>query len=391
MTLQRRLLHAMLGLLALAALAGISTIFMTERDLIGRVAGTLFFAAVSIALAIPSSKKLGRQDERTAGLITLLAIVIGFCLSLSAVWEETLFSNTSWDLALTTLAYICTVIPALAFLSLYSRPSGKASGTTGIGFSVAVFISWIMAIWGGKFGLGKPEHWGETAGLLSIAGLPMCACFFGKLQDGRHWRFLGVLAAAAGILMGLVGIWFELGGKPTMIAHCLIIATVIGGSNVLVRLPMPRTQAWLPLVTTGMLVVTGALGMIVNYQVGDGGMRNFDDFTMRLLTAGAIVTCCGVLAIAVLMAFNRRVVVTDARSIADIKSMTVHCPRCAKKQIAGLGESRCGGCGLIFLLRVAEPHCVKCNYVLLDIRSGRCPECGEPIVQAAPSSSVIRD
>lgn len=56
MTLQRRLLHAILALLGLAALVGVATIFFDDREFLGRVAGTLLIAAIAIALAIPASK-----------------------------------------------------------------------------------------------------------------------------------------------------------------------------------------------------------------------------------------------------------------------------------------------------------------------------------------------
>jgi hypothetical protein len=206
------------------------------------------------------------------------------------------------------------------------------------------------------------------------------------LRAGRHWRFLGVLAGAAGVASGLYGIWIVTGDKPTLIVHCFIAAAVIGASNVLSRLPLPRPQAWLRWATIGSIAVTGLLGMAVNVLDADGLLDGgaSDILTLRLFTASSIVSACGILALAVLMAFNRRFAVTKAKSLADIKTITLICPRCTVRQAAPLGESSCTGCNLTFLIRVAEPHCAKCNYPLLDIRGGRCPECGEPIGPPAP-------
>ena len=114
MTLQRRLLQAILGLLGLAALAGVSTIFVPGGELLARVAGTLLFAAIASGLSIPASRQLGVQAKRTVGLVALLAIVIGFCMALSALWCEFWFYRWSYDLLLTTLAYVATVSPGLA-------------------------------------------------------------------------------------------------------------------------------------------------------------------------------------------------------------------------------------------------------------------------------------
>lgn len=237
-----------------------------------------------------------------------------------------------------------------------------------------------MAIW---FEFGNLDDISEklfkSAGMLAIATLPICACLFGELNDRKYWRWIGVLTGAAAVFMGLIGIWLDLGGEPTNIVHCLIISTVVGGSNILLRLPLPLNQRWLALATTGSLIVTGFVAIYVNFVTGGKGNSGIDDFSIRILAAGAIVTTCGILAIAVLKAFNRRAVITEAQSIVDIKQISLVCPRCSKKQDAAIGESRCCGCGIIFLLGVAEPHCIKCNYTLLDIRAGRCPECGEPI------------
>lgn len=390
MTLQRRLLHAMLALLGFAALAGISTIFLPGSEFIGRVAGTLFFAAIAIAIAMPSSKKLASQSDRTAGLVTLLAIVIAFCLAFISLWADYYMSSFDWHLPVTTIAYIVCAIPALAFLSIFKQPGGRICGLAGITFSAIIFLSWLIAIWFDYFSSANhSESFFKTTGLLTAAAIPICACLFGELSDRKYWRWIGVLTGIAAIFMGMIGIWLITGGRPTNIIYCLIISTVIGGSNILLRLALPAGQRWLALATTCMLIATGLCAMYVNLIVDGDPTSNFDDISLRLLTAGAIVTTCGILALAVLKAFNRRVIVTEAQSIADIKQINLACPRCAKKQDAELGESRCTGCGLIFLLRIAEPHCSKCNYMLLDIRAGRCPECGEPISASGEPQSPL--
>lgn len=379
MSLQRRLLHAILALLGLAAIAGVSTIFLPGGDFFFRVAGTLVLAAIAIGLTIPASKKLARQEDRTRGLITMLAIVIGFCLALSSIWYELIFNRFTWDLTLTTLAYIAVVIPGLVFLAIAARPQGRLAGSAGIALCVATFVSWMLAIWGSHYGAWPADDWAGTAGIFAIAALLVVANLFGTMASGRHWRFLGALAAATGIALGLIGVWSHAGGMPTVIVHSFIVAGVIGGANVLVRLPLPAAQNWLRLATTGMLLVTGVLGMLVNQLASDGKFRSFDEIDVRLLTAASVVTSCGVLAIAVLMAFSRRFVVTQAHSIAEIKSIAVVCPRCATKLNAGRGQSTCTGCNLILLIQVAEPRCRKCNYNLLDLRADKCPECGEAV------------
>lgn len=390
MTLQRRLQHAILALLGLAALVGIGTIFYKDRDFLGRVAGTLVVAAIAIALAIPASKKLSVQSERTAGHVLLLAIVIAFVLGVASIWQDKFLGLFNWHLPVTTLAYCVCIVPALRFLPLVKQPNGRICGIAGVAFSSLCFLSWLLAIWFDYFKLDDHSvHFFKSLGLLAGSAFPICACLFGELNDRKHWRWIGVLTGAAAIAMGLAGIWLDLGGKPTNIIHCLIVSTVIGGSNILLRLPLPSGQRWLALATTGSLVATGFCGIFVNYIIDGNPNTGFEHLSVRILAAGSIVTVCGILAITVLKAFNRRATITEAQSINDIKQITLSCPRCSKKQDAALGESRCSGCGIIFLLKVAEPHCIKCNYTLLDIRAGRCPECGEPIGATQISQSPL--
>lgn len=384
MNLQRRLLHAMLGLLVLAAAAGVSTIFLPGGEFLARVAGTLVMAAVAMALAIPVSRRLGVQADRTRGMIGLLADVAGFCLGLAALWSEEVLGRYSLEFFFTTIAYVVTVVPALWFLVLFGRPGGRPAGAAGIAGCGAVFAGWVAAVWFDRLGVGLGDKCGETAGLFAAATLPMAACLYGA---GRPWRYAGALAGLIGIGSGLTGIWIAPGGEPTLVIDCIIAAAVVGGVNVLGRLGLPPRQAWLRLATSGMLTITGVLGIAVSWMAREIGSFQFDDLLPRLMTASAIVTCCGVLAIIVLMAFNRRFVVTEARSLSAIRSMKVHCPRCSLVQEAALGESSCAGCRLTFLIRVAEPRCAKCGYALLDIRGDRCPECGEPIGSGQASTS----
>jgi predicted amidophosphoribosyltransferase len=34
------------------------------------------------------------------------------------------------------------------------------------------------------------------------------------------------------------------------------------------------------------------------------------------------------------------------------------------------------------LIKVDEPHCETCGYLLYRLKSDRCPECGTPVVKA---------
>lgn len=384
MTLQRQLLHAMLALLGLAALAGISTIFLPGHDFLWRVAFTLVAGAIGIAIAMPASRLLEQQARRQAGLFVLGAVVFGLCLALATIWGDFFFGRLTEPFGLTLLAYVACVVPAGICVGLRRRAAGLLTGIVGLflcGVSMAVAL---VSIWSSRVGVPVPsEKMGMTLGLVAGVAVPLCASLYGTLRDGMAWRWIGVLASTLAIGMGFYGIWIRSSDDPTWLVQAIIIGAALGGANVLLRLPLRPGQKWLGYATAGVLVLTGVAASFVNVATNGFQHTGGDDFSMRMLAAGAIVTVCGILAICVLMGFNRRVLVTEARSLDDIQRIAVACPRCSRRQEVHVGESRCEGCGLIFLFKFAEPRCVKCNYSLLDIKGGVCPECGEKIGGAA--------
>lgn len=380
MPLQRRLLYAMLALLGLAALAGVSTIFLPSKEFLARVAFTLLFAAIAIAIAMPASKMLERQERRSGGLYVMTAVVIGFCLSLAGVWGNYFFPNMAEPFGLTTFAYVCAAVAAGVILAIGRAPSGRQVKWVGLTLTCVCFAISIALIWDHRVGWGLPNaKLGETLGVLSGMAVPMGAALFGTRGDGKWWRWIGVAASIGVIAMGLYSTWVQRGDDPSWFVVVIIVACAAAGANVLLRLPLRAGQRWLAWATTGCLVLTAIAAMFVSMTTRGFEQANADDLGVRMFSAGSIVTTCGVLAMAVLMGFNRRMLVTEAKSLEEIRTIALACPRCAKKQEATVGESRCEGCGLIFLFKFAEPRCVKCDYSLLDIKGGVCPECGEKI------------
>ena len=46
-------------------------------------------------------------------------------------------------------------------------------------------------------------------------------------------------------------------------------------------------------------------------------------------------------------------------------------------------------CGLKFHIRLEEPRCPKCDYLLFMLQSDRCPECGTPVRGGAPNKEEL--
>ena len=98
------------------------------------------------------------------------------------------------------------------------------------------------------------------------------------------------------------------------------------------------------------------------------------DVLGRIAAAAGIVAGCGTLALCVLARINRKV---DYEQLSpELMEMVVICPRCGKKQSVSFGGAVCAVCKLRISIRIEEPRCPKCDYLLYGLTSDRCPECG---------------
>jgi hypothetical protein len=385
------LLRAMLALVGLAALAGVATIFLPAKEFLGRIAATLITSAFAIALALPASKKLDREETRPMGLAMLTAIVPCFVLVLTAIWIGLVFGwRVELEVMLTALHYAGCAVVLLIALGLCRVEATRVSGRLAVLAALVCLMLGLPAIWADRLGFGgwdfQAKLWGTSwlvFWTMVLAGMSLYAV----TTRTTPWRWIGVLAAAAALLMGLYGIWHELKDPPVWFVQALIVALAIGLANVLHTLALEGVQRYVALGTIGTVLLTATLLSYLNFSSG-GFSRDVssDELLVRLIAAGSIVSVCGLLAITIFLAANRRALVTTSASVKEIRSVKVTCPRCATKTDAAAGvggaRSRCGGCGLIFVIELAEPRCVKCEYNLLDLKSDRCPECGTPVAES---------
>ncbi len=105
---------------------------------------------------------------------------------------------------------------------------------------------------------------------------------------------------------------------------------------------------------------------------------------MRIDAAFAIPALCGAVALAVVHRLNRGTAVAIVP--AELQVITVFCPRCRKKQTLRLGGDACKSCRLEIDVRAQTPACRQCGYLLYNLTSDRCPECGESISTTAAAA-----
>jgi len=179
--------------------------------------------------------------------------------------------------------------------------------------------------------------------------------------------------------MWLVRIWMGTGGPlgEVICSALSAVAAVATYANIVGFAPLPVTQSWLR--KSCVVCAAATATALVLYAAYESHLLPDlpDEELVRLGSAGGILTSCGSLAMAVLARLNRGVFVEE--SLTPLSDVELTCPRCRTKQRLPLGDSVCSKCSLRINIRVEEPRCVTCGYLLVGAVSNRCPECGTPV------------
>lgn len=366
------ILRILLWSLGLAAISGVLAV-LTSSDVITRVMGTGFVTAGTALLMLPVSNAIDRQRTRPVGLCGMACLVVEYVLILALIWELP-YPSLFYDLGFTAFVFPTAAVPAIAFLyALFQKGMGLAS-RVGLLLTGAYFFSLMLGVWlPGRW--GREDEWVETGLTFAVLGLltPLTLAGFSE-QNRRHWRWVGVAAATAASVMMVIHIW--VGGPSEEEIFSLFVATscFVGFANAALLVPLSSGQGWLRTATLLAGAATAVFAEMIVFELETG-------FTERLTSAAAILTGCGSVALLVLARLNRSV---DFESLPDeFVNIIVQCPRCRRKGAIDLGGATCSACGLRIEVRIEEPRCKGCGYLLYKLVSDRCPECGRTIEHAS--------
>jgi len=381
----------MLWTLALAAGAGVLMIFVPGREVTRRLFGTGILTAVAIALAMPVVKLLDIERLRRAGLFGMGVIVASYSLVLMGTWIGLLDSALEWRLWATGSTLALAGLIGGAMIALTSLHAGRIAGITGLAAAAVCLVLVSLTIWSQLIGLGS--HSGELMEsafcIFPMSALAVACLVAGPSESLARTapRVLGLIAAVAAMAMGLYGTWVS-HGEATWFVQCIIIAAVAGHANLVLRVPLPDNQRWVSRGAAAGMIATGVMVSWINAVTMGFSLNGADDLIERVAAACGIVTGCATLALVVLHRFNRRAGPVSSGPAAAFETVLLACPRCKERQNAPVGTSGCRGCGLLLTVRLAEPRCPACDYITLDLRGGRCPECGAAL---APRGVALPD
>lgn len=386
MPLRTILLRVMLWSLGIAAVTGVLSVLTQSGAVAWRVVGTAITTAVASALMLPVSALVDRNKTRPAGIVGMGAVTVEFLSALFLIWEipQALW-GVRWEEELAgTMSIVCgAAICLMIFLQLQNTAAMKVASRVGMIATAVTFGAWLLFAWGvcvRSVHLQRAyceEDWGQTGAATAVSGILVVLCLiaFGTATR-RPWRWPGIVASGVACAMWLVNIWLGTGSDlGTVIFTVLLsLAAVTAHANVCLMCTLPPHQRWVRVGTIAAATCTATLICLIvidDILYWPGFSSNV---LHRFAAASGIVTGCGTMALAVLARLNRKV---DYEPLSpELTQITVVCPRCAKKQSVSLGDSVCAGCKLRISIRIEEPRCPQCGYLLYGLTSDRCPECG---------------
>lgn len=376
------ILKALLGALALTALAGVMAV-VASSDVVWRVFFTGLTAAIASVLILGVSPMLDVPSARSAGLAVTAGATVEFILFVTLIWElhRPLPGDESEILA--TAGVVALAAPAtMGFLRMLNAPATRIAAVTGLAVVAAAGVTALVAVWwqgtGASWTSSTASNLWATAWAVCVLGLLAVSALVGAGSDRRRWRWAGVAAAVAALLIAVVDIWEPAVRLEELLAPLIAAASWVALANLLVRVGVPPAQGWLRLATLAAAGVTACLWVLVAWDVLD------DDLAVRASASSTIPTGCGVLGLVIMARLHRRI--DTAELPRELRQITLYCPRCAKKQTLPLGAAACAACNLKIEVRAGQPACTQCGYVLYGPAAQRCPECGTPVARPAEAA-----
>ncbi len=387
MPLRKVILRVMLASLAIAAITGAGAIVMGSYDTIWRVVGTAFATAVAAALMLAPSGWIDRNESRPAGLAALALILLEWVLIVMLTWElEELLSLGDEALGFTALTLPVSGVGAVIALRLLMQPVGRWAGRVLLLVAGVMEMLFLLACWLPGRTWEHDEWWG-TGWIVGGYGLCASLTLVGLgTTPPRWWRWLGLAAGAIAAAMAITHIWTEAGDAKALFTGLTAAAVVTAHANVFLFVPLTSGQRWLRI---GTFAATIAGAILLTLAVGlRHGADDLQEDCARLAGAALLVAACESLALVVLARFNRGID-HEPRFHKELSAINLICPRCRRKQNINLGGAACQFCHLRINIHIEEPRCRKCGYMLVDLTSPNCPECGTPIAQdGAPDPEV---
>jgi hypothetical protein len=243
--------------------------------------------------------------------------------------------------------------------------------------------------------LAQPNwrYQGEALASVALFGLSASlalGCVWAReVARPRLWHtalmLMGLMLAWAGLVAALAIIWYdpffggfgrwsahvELVGRASVSAYTVSAAIAYSGLFLLLRVKS---------FAAGIRIV-GCLGaaVVAAVVVWAAATEDYDDWQIRVLSAGGILAGTAIVLVPVLAAIFPAMRIARTEAHTGERTIPFTCPACATSQRIVVGRRvPCIACGLGIELRLDAPRCA-CGYDVAGLTTSACPECGAPV------------
>lgn len=172
--------------------------------------------------------------------------------------------------------------------------------------------------------------------------------------------------------------WSPYFWKPGTIS--LIIGCAAAHRLIIVPLKIPlltfRIIKRIALVAAITLVAILTLGIIFD------GFGYYDEIVVRLIAIASIIVAGATIAAGAIAIFVPKPGDDEQGTLSASIPISLQCPRCQTTINAHSNkDARCPTCKLKVRVQLEEPRCA-CGYLLYQLNTDTCPECGKPIPES---------
>ena len=369
--LQRVMMKGMLWLLAAAAVMGCFAVLTAAANIAWRTSGTFLAGAIAMGMSLVAARSVSRAQTRTAGLTGMVLTLVSFLMAVVSIWWDRLplvQPALSWKVWGATMATAVASIVIYASMLLWSLREHRTAGRVAVACCLVEWALVLLVIWADQlqldrarwFGLAMSMAWPIVVTVACLANL--------EARDGRHWRWIGVLIGAVGMILAVVRMDME--PFDAWYVTLAVAGVFFAYANLLLLVPLNRGGEWIRRVTIGSAFAT-ASSIILAAWIGWSSWSVIE--LGRLVGASSIVTACGMFAVVVLGRLQVR-----APGLVDvpISRVDLACPRCSHQQRLTTGGDDCDRCGLRIHVVPKARACPGCGYPLDGLKHAACPECG---------------
>lgn len=172
--------------------------------------------------------------------------------------------------------------------------------------------------------------------------------------------------------------WDDYFWKPASIA--LIIGLAAAHRLMIVPLKVPLLS--FRIVKRAALIAAVLVSLITIHGIIFDGFWYWDEIVVRILAIASIIAAGSTIATGAIAIFAPKPGEDEQSSFDTSLPIQITCPRCTTTiQAQSNKDSRCPSCKLKLRVEIEEPRCT-CGYLLYQLNTDTCPECGKPIPQS---------